>query len=89
MEQAFETYTEAPPAGAAGSPNTINKDVGQIYSTHSRSVYVMPLASVENEISIENITDFSLEDHLYSAVSFREQLIETETFQFLFKYVFP
>ena len=89
LEQAFETYTEAPPAGAAGSPNTINKDVGQIYSTHSRSVYVMPLASVENEISIENITDFSLEDHLYSAVSFREQLIETETFQFLFKYVFP
>jgi len=89
LEQSFTTITEKPPSGATGSPNGTHKDQGSIYSTHSRFVYIIPLTSTENEIVIENVTDFSLEEHIYSANSFREQLIETEEFKFLFKYVFP
>jgi hypothetical protein len=53
-------------------------------------VHTIPLCSVEQEISIENIKDFRSDvAHQYDSDEFRKMLVETEQYKFLFNYVFP
>ena len=61
----------------------------EYYSVVSRDIISIPLVAYEEEINVTNIKDFNTKDYAYDAAAFREKIMETKEFKFLFKYIFP
>ena len=53
-------------------------------------MFIVPLVSVEKEISIENIKDFDQYiNHKFDGDEMRALMMDTDEYKFLFNYVFP